>query len=279
MTSSRTLLATALLAAFSGTAAASIVVDGNLSDWGINKNTWAPASGIHYSVEDSTGTGAYWLNPGWGGQAYDAEAMYATITDGKLFIALATGHDPRTLNKPSASSFGAGDFAIDFGKNGTYELGINMLYATALSKGKYTYETFGILGGVYANPTWSYGLWAPDGSQTSTRPDKLHPTSLLNGTQIGRADLVYTTNGVGGYGQKEGDLHYFYEMSVDLGLLYQAGWDGSAFNIHWTQNCANDSIITDPGFPSTVPEPTSLVLVGAGLFGLLGIGRRRRAPR
>lgn len=269
------LLSLALLSAvLSGHAGATIIVDGNLSDWGISKSNWLPGAGIHYTIEDRVGTNGY-LSPGYGGQAYDAEAIYTTIADGRLFIALATGHNPRTLNQPSSNSYGAGDFAIDFGKNGTYDLGINIKYATSFSRGSYTFESFGVEGGVYINPTWAYGLWNTTGNYDPNHPDTSHPTSLLTGTQIGNAQLSYTTQGAGGYGATKGDLHYFYEMSLDLDLLRQAGWDGSAFNIQWTENCANDNIVVDPGL--YVPEPGSLALLSSGLFGLIGFTRRPRA--
>ena len=252
------------LSLLSGQAAAGLVVDGNLSDWQINSSTWVSSlSGVHSTVEDSTGSGAYYLNPGWGGQAYDAEALYAVFQGNKLYVALVTGHSPTTANSPSANSYGAGDFAFDFGKNGSYELGVNVIAGN-----------FGLAGGVYKNPTWAYGLWDSAGNHNESNPDPLHPTSLNGGVQIGSVQSVYTTTGVSGYGSQTSDLHYFYEFSIDLDLLTQAGWDGSAFNIHWTENCANDSIMVDPD--RYVPEPGSLALFGLGFLGLLGARQRRR---
>lgn len=264
MKNTRRLTALLLATACAGQAGASIIVDGSLADWGVNPTTWMPAAGIHYTIEDATGAGAYYLNPGWGGQAYDAEALYATMSGGKLFIALATGHNPLTVNNPGANSFGAGDFAIDFGKNGSYELGINIRPDAG----------FGLSGGVYSNPAWAYGLWNAAGGNDPGHPDLKHPTSLTAGSLIGNAQLSYTTTGVAGYGQKASDLHFFYEMSVDLDLLRTAGWDGTAFNIHWTEYCANDSIMVDPGF--YVSEPGSMALLFAGMFGLFGVSRRNR---
>jgi len=180
---------------------------------------------------------------------------------------LATGHDP--LTRTSGNNYGAGDFAIDFGKNGSYDLGINYRNPNATS-GWNAIDTFGTQGGVYKNPVWAFGLWGDDGSYKKAD----HPTSMLGGTKIGNAAFAVNTVGATGYGQYTSDRHYFYEMSVDLSLLFDAGWDGSAFNIQWTENCANDSIMVDP--PAYVPEPGSLALVAAGLFGCLGLRRRAR---
>ena len=266
--------------------AVAISVDGDLADWGVavGSTSLVPTAnvGIQATINDQIGSGSFFLDPGWGGQAYDAEAIYAMKSGNTLFIALLTGHNPRTLQQPNNNSYGAGDFAIDFGRNGSFDLGINIKHAVSgnASSG-YTFESFGLEGEVYMNPTWAYGLWDVAGKYTdpngsSYTPDPKHPTHLLGGTLVGAlSQLSYHTTPVTGYGANQSDQHYVYEMSIDMGLLRQAGWNGSdAFDIHWTQNCANDSILVDPPGGS-VPEPGTLALLGLGIVGLL-LGRQRK---
>lgn len=254
-------------AAVSAPACAGIVVDGNIDDWLTpgGKTSWTVGNaGIHRAVEDQTGSAGAYLSPGYGGQAYDAEALFATILGNTLYIALATGHNP--ITPTSSNNYGAGDFAIDFGRNGSYELAINYRQASGSAA-----DTFGIQGGVYQVSQWYYGLWNSAGAYDTAHPDLANPTSIRAGTKIGDASLAFSTIAKTGYGSYASDGHYFYEMSLDLGLLRGAGWDGSAFDIHWTENCANDSIKVDPD--NFVPEPGSLALLGAGVLGLLA--RRR----
>lgn len=239
-----------------------INVDGDLSDWGVQQNGnasgWTPTTGIHYTVEDQTGALGVRLEAGYGGQAYDAEALYAYMSDTHLYIALATGHNPNTPHNPSANSFGAGDFAIDFGRDGTYELGINV---------KPDWDTFGVAAGVYEVTQWAYGLWADDEIEGYIKSD--HPTAILDGLLLGQAEMAIS-GPQKGYGEWANDTHYFYEIAVHLDLLRAGGWAGESFNIHWTQLCANDTILVDP--PASVPEPEILMLL---LTGLLGAGMIR----
>ena len=152
---------------------------------------------------------------------------------------------------------------------------MNVLHAESVKKGVYTFEKFGVEGGVYRNPTWAYGLWNAAGNLAPGDPDLTHPTHLTAGKLVGMAEISYTTSPVKGYGDRPEDDHYFYEMSLPLSLLLDSGWDGNAFDIHWTENCANDSILVDP--PADIPEPATLALIGLGLFALIRRDNKKKA--
>ena len=122
----RTTLACCLfLATAPALASFTMTVDSDLNEWlpgapsGSSADDWTPVDGhgIKYFVEDQTGERAY-LGPGWGGQDYDAEAVYAQRSATHLNFAIVTGR------APDADGFVAGDIAIDFGLDGTFEYGV-----------------------------------------------------------------------------------------------------------------------------------------------------------
>lgn len=59
-------------------------------------------------------------------------------------------------------------------------------------------------------------------------------------------------------------------VAVDLGFL---GSDIHNFTAHFTMQCGNDDLMGQHYDP--IPEPGTLLLLGAGLIGLLALGRKR----
>ncbi len=108
-------LSLAIVALAAGPASASLF----LADWGVSYDSWNPTgftgSHVNYYTEDWTPETNEngWLDPGYGGDLFDVEAMYFGIDDENYYFAVVTGFGPegRDWYRP-------GDLFVDFGQDG-----------------------------------------------------------------------------------------------------------------------------------------------------------------
>jgi hypothetical protein len=255
-------LATVLMFLAPGLAQA-ITVDGNLSDWGVtpgvwsgpsgsrvNSSDWVPFAGIQGVDVQATGEDYDPINgasgqvyPGWGGQNFDAEAMYATFNSTTFYYAIVTGH-------PIDGTQGhfPGDIALDFGSGYTY--GIETMNTRGL--------TFGDL---YSVTTWNEDpYWFPKSVTT---------IAAINGTEaVGDGNMVYDNDD---YGAGNGD-HWVIEGSMPISAFGTDFAWGKPFTMSWTQTCGNDVIRLNV---TPTPEPATMALFGLGLGGLAFFRRKQ----
>lgn len=248
------LLAAAVLA-WSATpvAALTITVDGDPSDWGIapgewGTSVWTPADGVQGTwppAEDDypDGTNSGYVGPGYGGQDFDAEAIYFTYDDEYAYFALVTGMPP----KGARNEF-PGDIILRFGQDPTWTHAIETTGGNSL-----------VVGALYEEIEWEKGLWGTT-----------DPAGIASGTEVWAPEspnLVYT---------KSSGEHYVLEVAIPLSVLPRQEMGYKPFAAQWTQTCGNDGVAMHGDLPPVhMPEPTTLALFGLALAGLRARRRRR----
>jgi hypothetical protein len=236
----------------------------SFSDWGIaSTGVTTSATGIYSQTEDQTGN---YLVPGYGGQAYDAEGIYATWDSNYLYVGVMTG---RAQN---ASGWSAGDIAFDFGSDKSFEYGL----VTSASNGSYaSVAGIGTPGQLFSVSEWNLGLWDANDVYigTSHNPaDPDHPVSVKAGTLVDTdTDFSYSSLG-SAYGA--GGTSYFISTKLDLNNFGGVSFLDDGLSLHWAATCNNDWIQLDIPAQS-VPEPSTLALLSLGLLGIAAAGRKR----
>ncbi|MFW6163997.1 MAG: hypothetical protein ACODAJ_14620 [Planctomycetota bacterium] len=243
-----------------------VTVDGSPSDWGITlgpggSSSWEPLAGVQGTwggAEDYTGGDSGFVSPGWGGQGYDAEAVYFTHDVTTAYFAVVTGFPPsgRDGHEP-------GDIALDIGSDSTWDFGIETTGGDGHARG-----------GLYAtdNDDWKSPLLGV------SKPWELTSSAADLVAGPPETELAYLNTA---YGSE----HYFIEAAIPLIDLPLHDEGCTDIGIHWTMSCGNDAVNAQVVYcpptystpSSVVPEPASCTLLGGGLLVLIVSRVRRRS--
>jgi len=221
-----------------------------LDTWGVSYGNWNPWKAksqanidyINYYVEDwQTGDNDNgFLDPGYGGDAYDVEAMYYGLDNSYAYFAVVTGF-PSVGRAWNNDYYYPGDLALDFGNDGSYDYGIDISNSGRLLSGNLSWELTQIRWSGVSDPfrVLSYDNW----------------------------------EGIHAFSYDRFDNRYAIEAVVERSQLPGNGL--GPYHFHWTMQCGNDA----GDLVAPVPEPSTLILMGSGLLGLGFLRRSRRWGR
>ena len=251
------------------TATPTDTIDGSLDDWGVDildsggGDTWVPESGVTYVEEDLRGEDAFRVYPGWGGQPFDAEAMFVVCNaeDGYLYVAIVVGM-PSTGTTFGSETYYPGDLAIDFEGGTDYEFGVETTGDSGFNQG--------------AVVRTDESDW--ENASELDFPDSW-PDQIDDGTVVFYDPDLFVYSGAYTEVADDGNTydHYVIELAIPISV-FEDFW-GLPFTLHWTMTCGNDELNLRCNPPPPVPEPTTMLMFGAGVAAFAVMRRKKNGRK
>jgi len=190
-----------------------------------------------------------------GDRAFEIYGMNVSNTINTITFDIYTNY-PQSGFPVSAWNTFAGDLALSLDGDDTYEYGV-----------AFTNHNGFAAGSVYAVTDWyESNDYAPSGYNYN----KDQIVTIKTGTFKGLASLTWEDIS----GSNPDNRWRVTLDASDFGISGLTNLHGQNFKIFYSvATCSNDNI---GGSYTATPEPSSLSLLGLGLFGLAGLGRKRR---